>query len=238
MLELHSPAKVNLFLKILGKRPDGYHEFASLLQAISLCDTISFEKTANEKLTCSEPRLPLNGSNLILKATQLFRAKTGIRQHFRVHLNKHIPIEAGLGGGSSNAATTLWAINQLCDMPATLDQLIEWGGTLGSDVPFFLSRGTAYCTGRGEKVRPLPPLSEQTLWIVKPPQGLSTPQVYRALDLTQLCLDNPHQALESFISGRGTFFNDLEPPALKLDPSLRKLRQSLLDSGFNTVLLS
>ncbi len=112
-LTLFSPAKINLFLRIMGKRPDGYHELASLFQAIGLGDTLTFTLTPQDSLTCSDPSLPCNDSNLIIKALHLFRRKTNLHIPVTIHLEKHIPTQAGLGGGSSNAATTLGALNTL-----------------------------------------------------------------------------------------------------------------------------
>src|SRR5262249_13981075 len=108
MLTLLSPAKINLFLRILGKRPDGYHELASLFQAIDLADTIHFSLSDADHLTCTDPAIPVDRSNLIWKSVNLFRRKTGLNFHLKIHLEKKIPHQAGLGGGSSNAATTLW----------------------------------------------------------------------------------------------------------------------------------
>lgn len=136
-LTLKSPAKVNLFLRIVGKRPDGYHELASLFQSISLYDLLHFTPSTQDVLTCTDPSLPIDKTNLIWKAVDLFRKKTNLHTFVKVHLEKNIPTQAGLGGGSSNAATTLWALNQLCGKPATDLQLSQWAGEIGSDVSFF-----------------------------------------------------------------------------------------------------
>lgn len=144
MLRLFSPAKINLFLRIVSKRPDGYHNLSSVFQTISLGDTLTFDFQEQGKqedvLTCTDPHLPVNSSNLALKAAELFRRKTGIHHFYKIHLEKIIPIEAGLGGGSSNAATTLWACCQLADIQIPLATLKEWGAEIGSDVPFFCHR--------------------------------------------------------------------------------------------------
>lgn len=235
MLKFFSPAKINLFLRIVGKRPDGYHELSSLFQAIDLGDVLSFQPHHEDLLTCSDPTLPNDEHNLVLKAAQLFRRKTGSQLFIKVNLEKHIPVEAGLGGGSGNAATTLWAMNQLSGQIATQAQLSEWGAEIGSDISFFLSQGTAHCTGRGELVQNLPPLPLRTLWIVKPSGGLSTPAVYKKLSLSGR-QDYPDD-LEAFFSGARGFFNDLEKPAFEIDPQLLDLRERLLSSGFDTVVL-
>src|ERR1700722_521789 len=183
MLSLRSPAKINLFLRILKKRSDGYHELASLFQAIDLADRIdvSISSTGPDELTCTDPLIPANSSNLAWKAASLFRHQINQHFYFKIHIQKNIPQQAGLGGGSSNAATTFWALNQLLNKPATEDQLAVWGSQIGSDVPFFLSQGTSYCTGRGEILRPMPPLFKQSLAIIKPFYGMPTPAVYNKL---------------------------------------------------------
>lgn len=238
MLSLKSPAKINLFLRVIGRRPDGYHELASLFQTIDLHDTISFIEADKDVLRCNDPSLATTEANLVARARQLFKQKTGIERFFSIHLEKQIPMQAGLGGGSSNAATTLWALNQLCGRPASEMELASWGSELGSDVSFFLSTGTAYCTGRGEILQSFPSLEQQNLLIVKPSQGLSTPQVYGKLDFSQLNPQDPKAALASFFLGNPLYFNDLEIPAFQVMPELATLKEKLVGLGFSTVLMS
>jgi 4-diphosphocytidyl-2-C-methyl-D-erythritol kinase len=238
MLSLTSPAKTNLFLKITGKRPDGFHNLASLFQTIDLSDTLQFALANKDTLTCNDPQVPTGSENLILKAAELFRNKTGLKFGLKVELTKRIPIQSGLGGGSSNAATTLWALNKLCGTMIPTEKLQFWGAEIGSDVPFFFSLGTAYCTGRGELVKDMRPLPQQKLWIIKPQQGLETKVVYGALKLDALEVRNPEQDLQAFMSGRPVYYNDLEQPAFGSMPYLRDLKMYLTVKGFNTVLLS
>lgn len=238
MLSLASPAKINLFLRIISRRTDGYHDLASLFQTIDLTDTIDFALQDKDELFCNDPTIPIDSSNLIIKAADLFRRKTGLKFGLKVRLHKKIPHQAGLGGGSSNAATTLWAFNQLTGHPATLEELKLWSSEIGSDIPFFLSGGTAYCTGRGEMMRELSPLPSRKMWIVKPKQGLSTPAIYKHLDLNKLIKRDPIDHLQRFIAGDWQCFNDLEQPAFDLMPDLVLIKKALLDSGFNTVLMT
>ncbi|BBI16513.1 4-(cytidine 5'-diphospho)-2-C-methyl-D-erythritol kinase [Neochlamydia sp. S13] len=235
MLTLLAPAKINLFLRVLNRRSDGYHNLASLIQTINLHDTLHFALGSQDVLMCEHPSLPKDSSNLITAATHLFRKKTGLNFGLKVVLEKNIPMQSGLGGGSSNAATTLWALNQLHGFPVPLEQLIEWSSEIGSDVPFFLSQGTAYCTGRGEVVRCLNPLPIQRLWIAKPYEGLSTPLVFKQLDLTKISSYDPELALQSFFSNQPFYFNDLEEPAFELKPYLKTVKEELLKSGYETV---
>ena len=240
-MRFFSPAKVNLFFRVLRKRDDGYHDIASLYQAIDLCDTLYIQLSHQDHLFCDHPSLRTDDSNLVLKAVQLFRKKTGLSFHVKIELYKLIPLEAGLGGGSSNAATTLWALNCLTGYPVSTSDLASWSGELGSDVPFFFSQGTAYCTGKGDLFKSLANLSflsGKKLWIAKPSYGLSTPSVYKACDLSLFPSRDPEMILTDFMEGRPQYFNDLEFPAFSLKPELKILRQTLLSLGFLSVTLT
>lgn len=228
MLKLRSPGKINLFLKILNRRSDGYHEIASLFQTIDLFDEISFTPSDKDVFSCSNPSVPTTDQNLILKAMALFRKKTGYLHTFSIHLEKKIPLEAGLGGGSSNAATTLWAMNEFSGRVASNEQLLQWGAEIGSDIPFFLSHGTAYCTGRGEKIEEidaLPFYKNYTLY--KPNFGLSTAVVYKNLCLKNLVQRNPKDDLDRHFNGKPLFYNDLESVALSICPELLDFKNQL-----------
>lgn len=236
-MKLMSPSKINLFLRVLRKRPDGYHDLASLFQAIDLCDFLYMDLAKTDCLTCSNPSLASDNSNLVQRALTLFRAKTGINDPVSIHLEKHVPMQAGLGGGSGNAATTLWGLNQLLGQPAKEHELAQWAAEIGSDISFFFSHGTAYCTGRGEQIRDLPALPEQSLWIVKPTVGLSTPQVFSRLNTQELYQRDPDEHLALFLKGKGECFNDLEHSAFSLMPELDSLKKHLQASGFPEVVL-
>ena len=239
MLTLFSPAKINLFLRILGKRPDGYHELSSLFQTISLGDTLHFQLHESDELTCQDPTIPTDQTNLIWKAINLFRRHTGTHFKIKVHLDKCIPIQAGLGGGSSNAATALWACNQLTGGQIPANTLSQWGAEIGSDISFFFSQGTAYCTGRGEIVRSLPALPNTYLWIVKPPIGLSTPEIYKRFQLDpHQNKENKQSDLDQFLCEKSLYVNDLEKPAFEVQPELKILKDNLLQSGFDRVLMT
>ncbi len=222
-MRLFSPAKLNLFFRVLGKRADGYHEIASLFQAINVGDFLTFEVTKGEdELFCSDSSLPCDESNLIFRALRLFREKTKESFGLRVFLEKRIPMEAGLGGGSSNAATTLFALNELKKTGIEEKELQHWGAELGSDIPFFFSKGTAYCRGRGEIVTDVSHFPPVSGWIARPlHKGLSTALVYQKCTQQALC-DAP-------------FFNDLEPAAFSLMPELLQLKKELQAFGFDQV---
>ena len=227
MLNLFSPAKINVFLKVVGRRPDGFHDLASLFQTIDLKDTLHLSLTNQDEMTSTCKNLPRDNTNLIFKAADLFRKKSGKTFGLHVHVVKRIPQLAGLGGGSSNAATTLWGINELFGRPYTTQELAEWSIELGSDVPFFFSRGTAYCTGRGEVIRTIEPFLSQKLWVVKPDRGLSTPEVYKHLNLGDLPTRDPENVLENILKGKMECFNDLEHPAVQLFPELGNIKKKL-----------
>lgn len=221
-----SPAKINLFFRVLRKRSDGYHEIASILQAIDLFDTLEFTQCDFDSLTCSDPDLPCDESNLVIKALRIFKSQFPLPFGVKIHLEKKIPCQAGLGGGSSNAATTLWALNELVGSPASLPQLMAMGASLGSDVSFFFSSGTACCTGRGEIIDSHQLLEPLEGWLAKPPFGLSTPLVYK------------ETRVEELPTREGLFFNDLEPAAFRLEPRLKEFRGNLEKMGFNSVTMT
>ena len=151
-LHLFSPAKINIFLRVVRRREDGYHDLASLFHVIDLGDDMTFSflpAGANQDaLTCNVPDVPTDASNLVVKALNLFRRKTGAAQRWSVDLVKRVPHGAGMGGGSGNAATALWAANEMCGRPATNEELLQWSGEIGSDISVFFALGAAYCTGR------------------------------------------------------------------------------------------
>eukprot|EP00775_Hariotina_reticulata_P008056 gene8056-8251_t len=250
-LALFSPSKVNLFLRVVRRREDGYHDLASLFHVIDLGDDMEFSKLPAEatadKLVCSDPTIPHDDRNLVIKALKLFRQRSGKQDFFEVKLEKRVPHGAGLGGGSGNAATTLWAANELTGRPATTEQLLEWSGDIGSDISVFFSEGAAYCTGRGEVVDNVPPPLplDTPLLLVKPPVGLSTPAIFKALDLNRRSSADPLQLLQQMTQQAAITpelcVNDLEQPAFDNLPELAQLKQRLAvegDSGFSAVFMT
>jgi len=245
-LTLASPSKINLFLRITARRPDGFHDLASLFQATSFSDTLHMSclpaDAEDDEFDCDMEGVPLDRSNLVLRAVDNFREHTGLTQKFRIRLEKTVPAEAGLGGGSGNAATALFGCNVLCGKPASPAELEEWSKTLGSDAAFFMSQGTAYCTGRGEILEPLAAMPGQDLYIFKPEVGLSTPSVFKALDLDSRSREDPKKLLNlhtTGTSGQDKYVNDLETPALSLLPDLKTLKEKLMNEyGFDSVAMS
>ena len=232
-----APAKINLFLRVLNKREDGYHNLASLFQTIDLADQIQLELSDEDQFTCSHSEVDPK-DNLVLKALALFRSKVDKPFKIKIHLVKNIPLQSGLGGGSSNAAATLNGLNELLSQPLTDEELFHLACQLGSDVPYFLKPGPAYCEGKGEQIKRIKKLESQPVWIVKPPFGLPTPEVYKCLDLKQLKDRDPKTSLESHLFSKGEYYNDLEEAAFSLQPTLRDIKNTLLSQGFTNVILS
>lgn len=238
-----SPAKVNLFFRVLKKRQDGFHDIATLMQAISLGDFLVFElynKKGADVLKSNAPFLPLDHSNLIFKALALFKEATGIKDfHIHVTLDKQIPIMSGLGGGSSNAATTLWALNKLLKTKISTAKLRELGAALGSDVPFFFSSGIARCGGRGEKIQACEACDLDDFWILKPKNiQLSTSLVYQHCIPNVLTHEDPKNFFQSFKENNPVFLNELEFSAFKLVPKLKAFKAQMYSCGFRHVMMT
>ena len=244
-LSLRSPCKINLFLRITGKRDNGFHDLASLFQTISLSDYMHFSLlppgAAKDELVCSDSSLRIDDSNLVIKALDLMRIKSSVKDaYFKVRLDKTVPMQAGLGGGSGNAATAMYAFNKLTGFKHSLDELILWSGDIGSDITFFFSTGTAYCTGRGEVIEPLPTLPHSNnlkVHIFKPQEGLSTGLVFKTLDIKSMCSpSDPKELLDLFTdmgalkaASFGGLENDLEPPAFMCSPALSELKDEIIE---------
>jgi 4-diphosphocytidyl-2-C-methyl-D-erythritol kinase len=184
-LIVRTPAKVNLFLEVLAKRPDGYHDIATLMVTVSLFDTLQFrdDPSGSVSMTCSNPDLSTGPDNLVIRAAQALKRHSGCLRGAAIHLEKRITLAAGLAGGSSDAAATLMGLNRLWQLGLSTAQLAKLAGELGSDIPFFFSGPAAWCTGRGEIVEPLSIGKPLFLVLVCLPFGLSTAEVYRGVSL-------------------------------------------------------
>lgn len=175
---LWTSAKVNLALEVLGRRGDGYHEISTVLQAVELFDRLTVETADTISLEASDPDLPTDAGNLVVGAALLLRQASGVEMGARIKLEKRIPVAAGLAGGSSDAAATLWALNRLWRLRWARERLAEVAVALGMDVPFFLGRGRALATARGDRLEPLPGAGGYALVLVNPGFPLSTREVY------------------------------------------------------------
>lgn len=186
-LIVRAPAKVNLYLEVLAKRADGYHEIETLMAAVSLYDKLEFKEESSGKilLHCDRSDLSVGPDNLICRAAALLRQRRGCERGAEIRLEKNIPMAAGLGGGSSDAAAALAGLNQLWGLGLSQAELMELGAELGSDVPFFFATPAAWCTGRGERVTPAPLGTTLTFVLVCPPAKLATADVYRGVSVPQ-----------------------------------------------------
>ncbi len=250
-LHRSSPCKVNLLLNILARRPDGFHELETVMQPVPIWDHLLFERSATGiDLRCTNPDLPVDGTNLVHRAASLFLERTEIRDGVRIHLDKRLPLAAGLGGGSANAAITLDVLNEMFGLPLPRERLVRLAAELGSDVPFFLQNGPALARGRGERVEPLAPfelLRGAGILLVHPGFGVSTRWAYQALAAFPEALHGRSGRAEELIRvlrGRdwaplgGELYNALEAPVLRKHPLLAVIQESMRSEGLPAVLMS
>lgn len=238
-------AKINWFLRILGKRADGFHELCTAFQTVSLHDDITFRENDELILTCSNDKIPVDENNLIIRAAHELRQKFHINKGAAIHLEKKIPAPGGLGGGSSNAATALFGLVRLWQIKTNFDELLEIGKKLGSDVPFFFFGGTALGTGRGTEITPLRDFTENHLLIVTPNVEVSTAEAFARLSaphltnkssksILQICLDQA-QMLDLRHS---ELINDFEKSVFKIEPEIERVKNKLLSLNADCALLS
>ena len=224
---LKAPAKLNLSLRVLGRRDDGFHEIDTLMVKLpGLADELQFTETDDFSFRCDDPSVPSDHGNLVVKATKAFEAATGISCKCAISLKKVIPHGAGLGGGSSDAAMTLLGLNRLHDHPLGVETLHQLAASLGSDIPFFLTTGAARCTGRGEKIEPVPSPPALSVLLIKPSFGVETPDAYKrwkqSFELPDVRYDS--QQIQGI-----SLVNDLERPVFEKHRFLAELKQWLQD---------
>jgi 4-diphosphocytidyl-2-C-methyl-D-erythritol kinase len=250
-VEKKSPCKVNLLLNILGKRGDGFHELETIMHPVQVCDRLSFERAGQGlELECSEPALPTDSRNLVYRAAALFLETAKIKDGLRLRLEKKIPMAAGLGGGSGNAATTLLGLNELFGEPLAPEQLRVLAASLGSDVPFFLQNQPALATGRGELVEPLGEflaLRGTAFVLIHPGFGIDTAWAYRTLAQFPRALNGQAGRAQKLLALLRTadakaagaeFYNSLEAPALHKYPLLALFQEFLRSNGAAATLMS
>ncbi len=247
IITLPSFAKINWTLEILGKRPDGYHELRTLLQTISFADELTFEAIERGiEIRCDHPDVPRDETNLVHRAATLFGDFTGAGKGVRVTIKKRLPVAAGLGGGSSNAAVTLLALQKLWETPLAPRDLFSLGARLGSDVPFFFIGGTCLGVGRGDEVYPLADIHAEYLLLVNAGIPVVTREVYANLpELTnQKAVAKMPLSLEAAYATIAAssepiqLHNELEIPVLARHPLLLEIKERLRQSGARGVLMS
>jgi len=222
VLTIKTPAKINLNLKILGRREDGFHELETLMVPVGLADTLNFRQAdSGIKITCNDPSLPTGDDNLIHRAATAFFAHTGIAAGVEVHVDKSIPAGAGLGGGSSDAAATLLALDSLFDTSLPHRELFQLAAANGSDTAWFLTPKAAICRGRGELIEPLQGIPSFPGLLIKPPFGISTAWAYRAY------AEDPGRPEETLTLENICIANDLERPVFSKHAYLAALKKWL-----------
>ena len=240
-------AKINLTLRVLEKRADGYHDLDTIFQTISLHDTIevSLLDQPNIILSCNDRSLSVGEDNLVIRAARTLQDGRASNKGARIHLEKRIPVQAGLGGGSSDAAVALIGLARLWDLSPTREDLVAIASQLGADVPLFLSGGTARGTGIGDKLELLADVAEKFLLIVKPNANVNTSDAYKALDERSLTTPNSKTILSTSVAKQvfdrvdfASLTNDFEVVAFDLAPETRRAKAALLKAGANAALLA
>jgi 4-diphosphocytidyl-2-C-methyl-D-erythritol kinase len=225
-MEILAPAKINLSLKVLRKRADGFHEIETVISPISLYDKIDIEKQNRWiDFSCDDPTLSTGNDNLVVRAAKLFFEKTKIKSGVSIKLEKKIPHGAGLGGGSSDAAATLRGLNQLFEAKLLHEDLSELASTIGSDVSFFLNESAATCKGRGEIVEPMKMSQKFSILLLKPAFGVPTPWAYSSWENSKE-IPEVSYAPQNF-DGQ-SFINDLERPVFEKFIFLAQLKKWLI----------
>jgi 4-diphosphocytidyl-2-C-methyl-D-erythritol kinase len=247
-MQVRAYGKINLYLDVLDRRPDGFTNIETIFQTVDLHDTLTFEKRNHElTMTCSNPSLEVDESNLVLRAARLLQEHTGCDKGVSIHLDKQIPIAGGMAGGSVDAAATLSALNQMWALELNGATLHACALTLGSDVPYCLLGGTVAATGRGEILDPLESLPETSFLIVQPELGISAGTVYGHSSLTRN-METPirgrtpsFERVVTLLQESGAadmMFNRMESAILVMHPELAGLRNQMLDAGCAAAIVS
>jgi 4-diphosphocytidyl-2-C-methyl-D-erythritol kinase len=236
-LVLRTSAKVNLALEVLGKRDDGYHDIATVLQAVDLFDRLRIEAADTLSLHTDDPELPTDDGNLVMRAARLLQKVSGVEKGARIQLSKRIPVAAGLGGGSSDAAAALWGLSRLWGLRWAKGRLQELAVELGMDVPFFLGMGRAAATGRGERLAALPGGGGYALVLVNPQVPLSTREVYGRVPTGWRAEPTGTERMQEALRSRSVekvaaaLTNNLEAVVEPILPVIARMKAALLAAG-------
>lgn len=245
-LDLKALAKINLGLDVLGKREDGYHDVRMVMQSVYLYDNVKIEQKRKPgiELISNLYYLPSDSGNIAYKAAQMLMEEFDLSGGVRITLEKHIPVAAGMAGGSSNAAAVLFGMNRLYGLHLSQQELMERGVKLGADVPYCIIRGTVLAEGIGEKLSILPSMPKCAILIAKPPISVSTKVVYEALDALEIVkhpdIDGLIQALEqgSLKKAAECMGNVLEDVTIPRYPVINDIKQEMIDSGALNAMMS
>ena len=245
-IELKALAKINLGLDVLGRRENGYHDVRMVMQSIYLYDEVKIEKTEAPGIALASNLsfLPTGEGNIAYKAAQLLTEEFEIGEGVKITLNKHIPVAAGLAGGSSNAAAVLFGMNRMFRLGLTREELMARGVHLGADVPYCIMRGTVLAEGIGEELSVLPAMPKCTVLIAKPPVSVSTKVVYEALDAKEIV---EHPDIDGIIEGlkkhslkqvAACMGNVLEDVTIPMHPVIDRIKQEMIDAGALNAMMS
>lgn len=245
-IELKALAKINLGLDVLGRRENGYHDVRMIMQSIYLYDDVRLERKAAPGIELSSNLyyLPTGEGNIAYKAAQILIDEFGIEEGVKITLDKHIPVAAGMAGGSSNAAAVLFGMNRLFGLKLSKQDLMERGVKLGADVPYCILRGTVLAEGIGEELKVLPSMPKCTVLIAKPPISVSTKVVYEALDSSEITvhpdIDGMVEALErgSLKEVASYMGNVLEDVTIPMHPVIADIKQAMKDCGALNAMMS
>lgn len=241
-MKISAYAKINLCLDVIGRRADGYHDLNMIMLPLQLCDEIEIELAQQDEFSANID-LPFDANNLVNKAVDLMRKTYALTDCFKIHVTKNIPMQAGLAGGSADAAAVMKAINELCKLNISLDELAKLGKKIGADVPFCIISKPAVVNGIGEKINCFDYECDFDVLLIKPQLGVSTKQAFEMLDFTKCehpdvekvkncLLHNDFEALKTCC------FNSLEESAFRLNFEIAKIKENLVDDGFDVVLMS
>lgn len=240
-----APAKINLTLNVINKREDGFHEMRMVMTSIDLADHLTFTERNDSKITLSSNTafMPLNKKNIVYQAARILKEKFVIKPGVDIIIDKQIPIAAGLGGGSSDAAAALRGLNRLWKLGLTLDELAIIGEQLGSDVPFCIYNKTAYATGRGEVIELIHEIPQCWVILVKPPKGISSWTVFGELDLNDIPQYDHHKMIEAInlndyegmVQHAG---NALEEISIRQQPDIKKIKEKMKKFGADVAVMS
>jgi len=241
-----APAKINLVLDVLRKREDGYHEVEMIMTMVDLADRIELMEIPGDTivLSCQAGYVPLDEKNLAFQAAKLMKERYHVRKGVYIHLNKKIPVAAGLAGGSSDAAATLRGLNRLWNLNLSTAELQQLGAELGSDVPYCVAGGTAISRGRGEILEPIPSLPKCWVILAKPPINVSTAAIYEQLNIDKIDNHPSVQKMKEAITKKDyeqicrSLGNVLENVTLSLYPEVGRIKKSMIKLGADGVLMS
>lgn len=244
-------AKINLFLDVFARYENGYHEVNTVMQTLSLCDDVTLSlENEGILITCDNDNIPCDQKNIAYRAAELYFEKVGVKSGINIDIKKRIPQEAGLGGGSADAAAVLRGLNELFDFPLCEDELLKLGATLGADVPFCMSVGCAYADGIGVNLKPIAPLSDCFIVVAKGAKGVSTPFAYATLDKKyDFFAEGKHKKRDANILIDalenkdmklvcGSVYNVFEAAILPYCEEVTSIRQTLLENGADCAMMS